>query len=235
MRGRITSRSARVPGTLRGTPTLLRAGDFTEGLDRPPADEEERRTPGGRGLPPARSSCAGSPATTPRVTTEPRVPRPRAELAREPLESARLCACREDPAPRSRTWNVVCLSRGRSGVDARWMVTHSVPRKPTAGRIGMQPDLAARRRVRAPLFVLPTPGTPAAGPGAFAVVHAVVDRRRSRSSPRTADDPCLVWRDSPGSRASAAGTGTGVTPARRGADGVPRGGWRARPAHRPDR
>jgi predicted permease len=57
-------------------------------------------------------------------------------------------------------------------------------------------DLAVRRLVRAPLFVLTTVGTLAVGLGAFAVVYAVVDKVLIEPLPyERPDDLYFVWRD----------------------------------------
>jgi len=97
MRDRITSSSAYVPRTLRGALTLFRASDFTEGLDRPLTDEEERRTLGWSRLSSSPVELRWVPGNHITITTEPHV-RVLAELMRESLESARLGAGREAPS-----------------------------------------------------------------------------------------------------------------------------------------
>ena len=60
----------------------------------------------------------------------------------------------------------------------------------------MQLNLAVRRLMRAPLFVLTTVGTLAVGLGAFAVVYAVVDKVLIEPLPYDRpDDLYFVWRD----------------------------------------
>jgi predicted permease len=60
----------------------------------------------------------------------------------------------------------------------------------------MQLNLAVRRLMRAPLFVLTTVGTLAVGLGAFAVVYAVVDEVLIEPLPyQQPDDLYFVWRD----------------------------------------
>jgi thioesterase domain-containing protein len=98
MRDRLTSSAAYVPGTLRGPLTLFRAGKPAEEPGSSPAGEE-RRTLGWSRLSSSPVVLHRVPGNHITIITEPHVG-VLAELMRESLESARLRAGHEIPAPR---------------------------------------------------------------------------------------------------------------------------------------
>lgn len=90
-------------------------------------------------------------------------------------------------------WLRALVDALRNGPGARWRPAVSWRR---SGNWGRDIELATRRLVRAPLFVVAMLGTLTAGLGAFAIVHTVVRKVVIEPLPyEHPDDLYFVWRD----------------------------------------